>query len=103
MKYYKIFVQIPKSHSLCGQTNTIMCQLQKQYEYFRRNMSSLLEDYKGKYLVISEALNVHVFDTIADAYRFGAKTYGLGNFLLQECDEEADKVQIITNLNIKVA
>lgn len=80
-----------------------MCQLQKQYDYFRRNMSSLLEDYKGKYLVISEALDVNAFDTISEAYQFGARTYGLGNFLLQECDEEADKVQIITNLNYRVA
>lgn len=80
-----------------------MCQLQKQYDYFRRNMSSLLEDYKGKYLVISEALEVNVFDTISDAYRFGAKQYGLGHFLLQECNEEADKVQIISNFGLSLS
>ncbi len=76
-----------------------MCQLIKQYEYFKRNMSSFIPDYNGKYLVISENLEVDVFDTIADAYRFGAKAYGLGKFLLQECTDEADKVQVISNSN----
>lgn len=75
-----------------------MCQLIKQYEYFKRNMSSVIHDYNGKYLVISENLEVNVFDTIADAYRFGVKIYGLGNYLLQECIDEADKVQVISNM-----
>ena len=66
-------------------------------------MSSFLQDYKDKYLVISENLEVDVFDTIADAYRYGAKKYGLGKFLLQECTNEADKVQIISNMAYSVA
>lgn len=56
-----------------------MCALQKQYDFFRRNMSSLLEDYDGKYLVIPESLEVKAFDTISEAYKYGAKTYGLVN------------------------
>lgn len=80
-----------------------MCQLQKQYEFFRQNMSSFIKDYEGKYLVISESLEVKVFDSIADAYSFGAKHYGLGNFLLQECNEEADKVQIISNMGLSLS
>ncbi len=75
-----------------------MCQLQKQYDFFRRNKSSLLEDHKDKYLIISEQLEVKAFDTISEAYSYGAKTYGLGQFLLQECSEDADKVQIISNM-----
>ena len=58
-----------------------MCALQKQYDFFKRNMSSLLEDYDGKYLVIPESLEVKAFDTISEAYVYGAKTYGLGKFL----------------------
>lgn len=80
-----------------------MCQLQKQYDYFRRNMSSLIEDHRNKYLTISEDLEVKAFDEISEAYRYGAKTYGLGHFLLQECTEEADKVQIISNMAYSVA
>ena len=80
-----------------------MCQLQKQYDYFRRNMSSLLEDHRNKFLTISEDLEVKAFDSISEAYRFGAKTYGLGHFLLQECTESADKIQIISNMAYSVA
>ena len=59
-----------------------MCALQKQYDFFKRNMSSLLEDYDGrnmsslledydgKYLVIPESLEVKAFDTISEAYYF---------------------------------
>lgn len=77
-----------------------MCALQKQYDFFRRNMSSLMEDYRGKYLIISDTLDVKAFDSISQAYQYGAKNLGLGNFLLQECTEEADKVQIISNLGL---
>ena len=69
-----------------------MCALQKQYDFFKRNMSSLLEDYDGKYLVIPESLEVKAFDTISEAYVYGAKTYGLGKFLLQECNDNADNI-----------
>ena len=81
----------------------VMCALQKQYDFFRRNMSSLLEDYDGKYLVIPESLEVKAFDTIFEAYKYGAKTYGLGKFLLHECNDNADKVQIISNLGLGLA
>ena len=81
----------------------VMCALQKQYDFFRRNMSSLLEDYYGKYLVIPESLEVKAFDTFSEAYIYGAKTYGLGKFLLQECNDKADKVQIISNLGLGLA
>ncbi len=66
-------------------------------------MSALLEDYPNKYLIISESLEIASFDTISEAYRYGVKTYGLGNFLLQECNEEADKVQIISNMGCRIA
>ena len=80
-----------------------MCALQKQYDYYHRNMSALMEDYEGKFLVISENLDVHAFNTISEAYSFGAKNYGLGNFLLQECTQEANQVKIISNLGLGVA
>lgn len=80
-----------------------MCMLQKQHDYYQRNRSSLLQDYHGKHLVISENLDIKAFDTLTEAYKYGCHTYGLGNFLLQECTEEADSVQIISNLGLRTA
>lgn len=58
----------------------------------------LLEEHRDKYLTISDQFEVRAFDSISEAYSYGAKTYGLGQFLLQKCSEDADKVQIISNM-----
>ena len=78
-----------------------MCQLQKQYNYFKHNKSRLLAKYNGLILVISDDFEVHAFSTMSEAYTFGAKTFGLGHFMIQKCSEEADKVQILSNIGIK--
>lgn len=80
-----------------------MCTLRKQHDFYQRNKSALLQDYAGKHLVISADLQITAFDTIAEAYKYGCSTLGLGTFLLQECTEEADKVQIISNLGLGLA
>ena len=38
-----------------------MCRLQKQYDFFQRNKSGLMADYKNQVLVIADDLKVHAF------------------------------------------
>ncbi len=71
--------------------------LDKQIKYFKENQKELSKEYSGKYIVISEELDLSVFDKLEDAYVFGVQKYGLGNFLLQDCRPNyVGKVQVIS-------
>lgn len=61
--------------------------LQKQWDYYLSKEEEFLKECYGKFLVINEALDVVVMDTIGDAYKLGTIAYGLGHFLIQECVE----------------
>lgn len=66
-----------------------MCEIKEQYKYFLENKDALIQEYAGKFLVISSSFDISAFATRAEAYVFGAKTYGLGNMLIQECSDSA--------------
>lgn len=44
-----------------------------------------MKKYDGKQLVIHERDVVAAFDTVGEAFDFGCKTYGAGNFSIQNC------------------
>ncbi len=69
--------------------------IDKQLEYIRSNKEALYKDYEGRYVVISNQLEINSFDTLDEAYLFGSNTYGLGNFLLQQFNAMNNQVQII--------
>ena len=78
-----------------------MCKLQKQYDFYHRNNSALMEEHPNLYLVISDTLEVKAFASIAEAYKYGAKNLGLGTFMIQQCSENSDKVQTIKNAGLR--
>ncbi len=80
-----------------------MCKLQKQYDFYRRNKSALLNDYRNLYLVISDSLEVRAFATIAEAYSYGSQKLGLGTFMIQKCSDTNDNVQSMSNLGLRKA
>ena len=62
-----------------------MSNLTKQLKFFDDNKESLLKEYGEKFIVISPNLKVDAFNTEYEAYVFGRKEYGLGKFLLKDC------------------
>ena len=54
-------------------------------EYFKENQEELVKKFDGKQLVIHERDVVAAFDTVGEAFDFGCKTYGAGNFSIQRC------------------
>lgn len=78
-----------------------MIALEKQYNYYLEHEKELLEKYEGKYLVISNNLEVYPFDGKKEAYVYGADNCGLGNFLLQYCDY--DTTHTVHTVNIRLA
>ena len=71
--------------------------IEKQLKYFKENQKALVKEYSGRYIVISEDLQIYAFDTLEKAYVYGVENYGLGNFLLQDCRPNyVGKVQIVS-------
>lgn len=66
-----------------------MNRINEQYIYFLNNKDSLVKEYPGKFLVISDKFEVFAFESKEEAYIFGVKTFGFGNMLIQECSESA--------------
>lgn len=54
-------------------------------EFFKANQEALVKKYDGKQLVIHERDVVAAFDTVGEAFDFGCKKYGAGNFSIQNC------------------
>lgn len=71
--------------------------LDKQIKFYDEHIDSLLQDYEGSILVISEDCKVDAFSNYEEAYTFGVENYGLGNFLMRECrKKESCESHIIT-------
>lgn len=59
--------------------------LKKEFDYYLKNQSDLVEKYNGKYIVIVGEKVVGVYDSDADALIESQKKYELGTFLIQKC------------------
>ena len=71
--------------------------LDKQLKFFKDNQKSLVKEYSGRFIVISDELTVSAFDSLESAYNFGVQNYGLGSFLLQDCSPNyVGKIQIVS-------
>lgn len=66
----------------------LMCGLRKDYQFFLDNKQELIAQYGGLYIVISNAKVTNAFANENDAYEYGVRTCGLGNFIMQLCTEE---------------
>ena len=54
-------------------------------EFFKENQEELVRKYDGNQLVIHERDVVAAFDTVSEAFDYGCKIFGSGNFSIQRC------------------
>lgn len=59
--------------------------LEKEFKFFTDNQDLLYGKYPNKFLVIVGDKVEKYFNEHMDAYNFGSKTFGVGNFLIQHC------------------
>ncbi len=59
--------------------------LQKEFDYFLKNQTQLVEKYLGKFIVIKDETVIGSYDDETAAIWETAKTHKLGTFLVQEC------------------
>lgn len=62
-------------------------QLQKEFQYFLDHLPTLLEQYRGKFLVIRHQNVEGAYDSEEQAIREAMKEFKLGTFLVQECSD----------------
>ena len=54
-------------------------------EYFKRNQTEFVKKYNGLELVIKDCNLINAFDSLGDAYDYGCRFLGAGNFTIQHC------------------
>lgn len=54
-------------------------------EFFKAKQDELVKKYDGKQIVIHECEVIASFDSFGDAFDYGCKIFGAGNFSIQRC------------------
>ena len=62
-------------------------KIQKQYDYYKEHQKEFLAKHYGKFVVISEGLDVTFMDTWDDAVMLGLTAYKEGTYFIEECVE----------------
>ena len=60
--------------------------LKQEFEFFLSHRHELLEQYRGKFVVIKNQKVLGAYDTELDAVEETSKTEPLGTFLVQKCE-----------------
>ncbi|HYF83471.1 MAG TPA: DUF5678 domain-containing protein [Clostridia bacterium] len=59
--------------------------LEKEFQYYIKNLDELIKKYEDKYIVIKNGQVLNAYETIDDAIIETKKTEELGTFLVQKC------------------
>ena len=60
----------------------------QDFSYFISHQKELVEKYRGKFIVIKNDQVISVFDDEIEAIIETQKSYPLGSFLVQQCEEK---------------
>lgn len=60
------------------------------FVYFNQMLPEYLKTHLGKFVIIADGKEQGFYDSFDEAYQIAVKSYGLGNFIVQQCvsDEE---------------
>ena len=71
---------------------------QRDYDWFIANLSTLMKDYREKYLIISNEAMRGAFDTFDDALSEALTIAKPGEFLIQRCVSEEENAQVVCSI-----
>jgi len=66
--------------------------LEKEYDYYLKNIDSLKDKYLNKFIVIKDDEVIGVYDDRTDALKKTAKKHKLGTFLIQQIVKDETKL-----------
>lgn len=61
--------------------------LDKEFRYYIKNQKTLVEQYRGKFIVIKDEQVKGVYNSEIEAYQGAQKEHQLGSFLIQKVEE----------------
>ncbi len=79
-----------------------MPMLETEFEFYKKNQASLVEKYRGKYLVIVGEKVEGAFELEIEAYTDGVNRFGLGKFLLHLCQPGEENYSQTFNIRVRV-
>ena len=82
---------------MAGQSKSNESEVQRNYEAFRQKLPELLQVHRGKFALMHHRDIVDFFDTAGDAYKFGVKQYGAGEFSIQEVTDSSVDLGFFTH------
>lgn len=71
---------------------------ERNYLWFKKNLSEVIKKYKGQYLIIHEESLCGAFSTFDEALESALKFAKPGDFLVQHCVDEKESTQVICSL-----
>lgn len=73
--------------------------LQQELDYFIANQDQLVQQYRGRILVLKDQAVVGVYDTLLEAYFAALRQFTPGTFMLQRCEpgEDAYTVTLVNH------
>jgi len=77
-----------------------MNNINKNYEYFKKSLSSLIKDHYNQYVVIKNQKVIAVYSELNEAYKETVKTEKLGTFLIQHCVNPGEEVAYFASGNV---
>lgn len=60
------------------------------FVYFNQMLPEYLKEHLGKFVIIADSQEKGFYDTFDEAYQVAIKSYGLGNFIVQQCVSDKD-------------
>ena len=66
--------------------------VKENYEFFERNFDELYKKYPEKFLVLKDQAVITAFHDFDSAADYGIKTFGLGNFSVQQCTPRKNRI-----------
>ena len=67
--------------------------LEQESKFYKDHESELLEQYKGRWILLVKDGVYGDYDNLSQAYHTGVKELGLGNFMIQQVEEQENLVQ----------
>jgi molecular chaperone GrpE (heat shock protein) len=64
--------------------------LEREFEYYQKNMAAIREKYLGKRVVIVGEQVIAVYDDLEEAYTETAKTYEPGTFMIHKIPKKIE-------------
>lgn len=68
---------------------------QKNFEYFKANLSDLIKKYNGKYLVLENQSVKSFFDSFSNALEWAVKNCKEGSYIIQQATDEKEQINFL--------